>query len=158
MHTLYKKIIFISCSKIFTKSYEVKILRHKNCNKNEKKRHVLLLPHMRIAALLMPDASVCFCVQAGRTARSESSARTPANAHARNWNSAFQVVGDVTVNNIYLSIISSISRSDILKKSIVCVYRKKFSSRLFPPKNPHSDISNQNHAAMLASHILEKYG
>ena len=68
MHTLYKKFIFISCSKIFTKSYEVKILRHKNCNKNEKKRHVLLLPHMRIAALLMPDASVCFCVQAGHVA------------------------------------------------------------------------------------------
>ena len=103
MHTLYKKIIFISCSKIFTKSYEVKILRHKNCNKNEKKRHVLLLPHMPIAALLMPDASVCFCVQAGRTARSESSARTPANAHARNWNSAFQV-GVTWPSTTYISL------------------------------------------------------
>ena len=41
MHTLYEnKIIFISCLKIFTKSYEVKILRHKKSNKNEKKRRV----------------------------------------------------------------------------------------------------------------------
>ena len=68
MQTFYKKNYIHKLFKNIYENYEVKILRHKNCNKNEKKRHVLLLPHMRIAALLMPDASVCFCVQAGHVA------------------------------------------------------------------------------------------
>ena len=83
MQTFYKKNYIHKLFKNIYENYEVKILRHKKWNKNEKK-----MPPAFASTQKKGKKTVRLTcgVRAGRTARSESSARTPANARARNRN------------------------------------------------------------------------
>ena len=99
MQTFYKKNYIHKLFKNIYENYEVKILRHKKWNKNEKK-----MPPAFASTQKKEKKTVRLTcgVRAGRTARSESSARTPANARARNRNLYWQAGNDYSFLCLYM--------------------------------------------------------
>ena len=101
--------MFISCVKIFTKCYEVNILRNKKSNKKKRKEmlgsttwlpmsvrehHLRRLLLLLFGALVHPEKgnetkAVCItcvaCVRPSARSGRKSSARIPANARAYDW-------------------------------------------------------------------------